>query len=186
MSKVVWAASKADARYVFMGVFFNPIGTKNFDLVASDGSMLALSKLECQSTIPKTLKPFILPLEGINLLKSLGKTLAKSKIDNLSMHQIKGSNKIIFKAGDYILVSTVIDGKFPDWKQVIPQEKESISFKIDEKAKSVLEMLYGMKLSKHHSNMIVLSVKNKKLFAESTHHENSIDFDGEILISDKI
>ena len=86
--------------------------------VATDSHRLSSSSLEIEST--NNFSSLILPRKTVFQLCSL----LSETTDSLTMQS--SENKIKFTLGKIRLISKVIDGKFPDYKQVVPATNDKI------------------------------------------------------------
>lgn len=95
--------------------------------VATDGYRLALK----QHGIPPLSEPLeaIIPYKAVNELGRLLQTKDASAQVSITLSK----NQIAFKLGSLLLVSRLIQGQFPDYKQVIP-ESVTHSFKLKKAA----------------------------------------------------
>ncbi|HUT85730.1 MAG TPA: DNA polymerase III subunit beta [Elusimicrobiales bacterium] len=122
--KTIFSASTQETRYVLNGVLWM-IGKKGLEMVATDGRRLALAKNE-QAKTDKDFK-IIIPAK---VLQELLKYLSAHKPDKDEKIEIGiSSNQIGFKINETTFISRLIEGNFPNYKQVIP-EKTEISFEI--------------------------------------------------------
>lgn len=112
IEKTVFAASTDETRYNINGVFLEKDGA-NIRMVATDGHRLAL--IERSSEWPKLDKGVILPRKGILELKKF----LESGEGAISLAFT--ANSMIVKKDGTIVVIRLIDGEFPDYKQVIPK-----------------------------------------------------------------
>jgi DNA polymerase-3 subunit beta len=119
LKKTAYAVSNDETRYVLNGVFMGLKGDK-LTVVATDGRRLAL--IEHDMEVPKgTEAELILPTKAVGELERL---LADKGDAKLSI----GENQIIFELDGTILASKLIEGTYPNFRQVIPTEtKERIS-----------------------------------------------------------
>ena len=121
MNKTRIAISNDDTRHYLNGIFIHltEAGGKNFLTgVATDSHRLSSSSLEIDS--PSNPISFILPKKTVFQLCSL---LSENN-EKLTI-QI-GENKIKFALGKTTLISKVIDGKFPDYKKVVPTNNNKV------------------------------------------------------------
>jgi DNA polymerase III subunit beta len=113
LKKTAYAVSIDETRYVLNGVYMSFKGSK-LTVVATDGRRLAL--FEGETEVPKgSDSELILPSKTVNELLRL-----LSDKGDLSM--AVGENQIIFTMSDTILVSKLIEGTYPNFRQVIPAE----------------------------------------------------------------
>ncbi len=122
IDKTKFAISNEETRYFLNGLYFNVTneGKNNIiTLVGTDGHRLAKFSHEINAEIDQ-ISGVIIPKKTIYELSKL-----LSEIDddvNISI----SSNKIVFKIGDIIFISKLIDGSFPDYKRVIPKDNTNI------------------------------------------------------------
>lgn len=113
-----YAASNDETRYVLNGVFLSFKAGK-VTAVATDGRRLAL--VEAEVEVPKGMEAeLILPTKAVAELQRLLGDQGEVKLT-------VGENNIIFDLGGATLVSKLIEGTYPNFRQVIPAEaKERI------------------------------------------------------------
>jgi DNA polymerase III subunit beta len=118
LRKTAYAVSNDETRYMLNGVFMGLKGDK-ITVVATDGRRLAL--MEHDIEIPKGAEAeLILPTKAVNELEHL---LADKGDVKLSI----GENQIVFELDGTTLASKLIEGTYPNFRQVIPTEtKERI------------------------------------------------------------
>lgn len=113
LKKTAYAVSNDETRYVLNGVFMGFKGDK-LTVVATDGRRLAL--VEHDVEIPKGGETeLILPSKAVGELERL---LGDKGDVKLSI----GENQIIFEADGTTLASKLIEGTYPNFRQVIPTE----------------------------------------------------------------
>jgi DNA polymerase-3 subunit beta len=117
ISLVQYAMAQQDIRYYLNGLLLVVTGNE-IRMVATDGHRLAYASAELPESLPRT--EVILPRKTVIELSRL---LA----DNDEALDIRLSpNQAVFRFGDIELVSKLIDGKFPDYERVIPQNHNKI------------------------------------------------------------
>jgi DNA polymerase-3 subunit beta len=113
LKKTAYAVSNDETRYVLNGVYASFKGSK-LTVVATDGRRLAL--VETDAEIPKGAETeLIIPTKAVNELQRL---LTDKGEANLSV----GENQIIITLDETVLVSKLIEGTYPNFRQVIPAE----------------------------------------------------------------
>lgn len=118
LRKTSYAISTDETRYVLNGVLFSFKDNK-LTLVATDGRRLAMVEIELE--FPRSHEAeFIVPTKAVTELQRL---LADDGEIKVSM----GSGQIAFDLNKTLLVSKLIEGNYPNYRQVIPSEaKERI------------------------------------------------------------
>ena len=191
LNKTKISISNDDTRHYLNGVFLHltEANGRNFLTgVATDSHRLSSSSLEIENI--NDFSPLILPKKTVFQLCSL-------LTDNSDQLTIQTSeNKIKFKIGKIKLVSKVIDGKFPDYKKVVPIDNKkklvvaSVDFikSIERVASVSIDGKEGVKLAINKDN-IQLSVNsansgegNEKIKAEFNSENLKISFNAKYLI----
>ena len=114
---VQYAMAQQDIRYYLNGLLLIVTGNE-IRVVATDGHRLAYANENLSKTVPRT--EVILPRKTVLELSRLLE-------DNDEELDIRlSSNQAVFRFGDIELVSKLIDGKFPDYERVIPQNHNKV------------------------------------------------------------
>jgi len=111
-----FSMAKNDARYFLNGVkmeFNNE--EKSLKTIATDGHRLAYRSIKVEKEFESL--GIILPSTAISKLKSL----LKAEKGDVELTISRGGNNIHFKFTDYSLYSKLVDGRFPDYRRVIPR-----------------------------------------------------------------
>ncbi|MEI6278870.1 MAG: DNA polymerase III subunit beta [Verrucomicrobiae bacterium] len=119
LRKTSYAISSDETRYVLNGILFSLLDNK-MTLVATDGRRLALFDSDIE--FPKSHeRDFILPTKAVTeLQRLLGETgdVTISTSENLASYELNGAQ----------VVSKLVEGNYPNYRQVIPGEaKERIT-----------------------------------------------------------
>jgi DNA polymerase-3 subunit beta len=119
LKKTSYAISTDETRYVLNGILFS-FKENKLTLVATDGRRLALVDLEVE--FPRSQEvDIIVPTKAVT---ELGRLLGDEGEVRLSV----GENQIAFQIGDTLLASKLIEGNYPNYRQVIPGEaKERVT-----------------------------------------------------------
>jgi DNA polymerase-3 subunit beta len=114
---VARAASRDDMRPVLTGVLVTATG-QEMTMVATDSYRLAVKRTELESAIGGELEANI-PAKA---LRELGRLVATAELDDVSVSLLP--NQAVFKAGDVLLNTRLIDGQFPNFRQLLPESYE--------------------------------------------------------------
>ena len=125
IEKTKFAISNEETRYFLNGIYLHKknIENKNFlSFVATDGHRLAKIDYlyEGDESEFNAVPGIIIPKKTIN---ELGKLLS-DYVGNIKINL--DPNKIIFYVDRTVLISKLIDGNFPDYERVIPQNNNNI------------------------------------------------------------
>ena len=190
LNKCKFSVSNDETRHYLSGIYLHQteVEDKNYlTAVATDSHRMSISKIRLDTKI--SFDPIILPKKTIFQLCSLLDTYdGEVKICNMK-------TKIKFELGKSVLISKLIDGKFPNYVQVIPknnQKKLEIDLKlflnsVDRVASVSLDKKDGVKfnLSK---DILDLSVNNtnsgdgKETLSVKFDHDLEISFNSRYLI----
>lgn len=117
LASIEHAAGKNDTRVFLNGILFDINGGK-LHCVATNGHRLATT---CMDIAYLSEMKMILPNKAVSeLLKSL------SDSDDEMMELSLTQKVAAFKIGNIAIISKLIDGKFPDWRRVVPAEGPSV------------------------------------------------------------
>ena len=119
LQQVITAAQFSDIRPELSGVLFDFQMTV-LKLVATDSFRLAEKTIplnQYKHTITTSFKA-ILPLRS-------AQELLRVTSKNSPLFIFFDANQMLFKSGDVELISRLIDGVYPDYEQIIPQETET-------------------------------------------------------------
>ena len=183
LNKCKFSVSSDETRHYLSGIFFHQ--TQNDDKIfltaaATDSHRMSISKLRLNEKVE--FEPIILPKKTIFQLCSLLEDYEGDvKISNIK-------SKIKFEFNNSILISKLIDGKFPNYVQVIPknnQKKLEVDLKlfldsVDRVASVSLDKKDGVKfnLTKDKLN---LSVNNTN--SGDGYESLNVQFDHDLDIS---
>ncbi len=127
IQKTLYATSKEESRYALQGVLFKTVGD-SIDVVATDGHRLALYQIEKTGTGEIEV---IIPQKALNELKKLTTDFEDVEVASTEQYTF-------FKSRDWVLMTRVLEGAFPDYTQVIP---EDFSIEIQVNRKEFLEAI---------------------------------------------
>jgi len=190
LNKCKFSVSNDETRHYLSGIFFHQTQVEDkifLTAAATDSHRMSISKIRLKNKIE--FEPIILPKKTIFQLCSILEDFdGDIKISNIK-------SKIKFEINDSILISKLIDGKFPNYVQVIPKENQKkleIDLKlflnsVDRVASVSLDKKDGVKfnLSK---DMLNLSVNNtnsgdgKESLIVKFEHDLDISFNSRYLI----
>ena len=119
LKKTAYAISNDETRYVLNGIFCSFKDNK-LTIVATDGRRLALAEIELEFPHSQEVD-FIIPAKAVTELQRL---LGDEGEMKLSVNE----NQVAFDLNGTLLVSKLIEGNYPNYRQVIPAEtKERIT-----------------------------------------------------------
>jgi DNA polymerase III subunit beta len=119
LKKTSYAISADETRYVLNGILFSFKDNK-LTMVATDGRRLALVDLEVEFPQSQAVD-LIVPTKCVN---ELARLVGESGDVTLSV----GDNQLAFEVDGTLLVSKLIEGNYPNYRQVVPGEaKERIT-----------------------------------------------------------
>ncbi|EKE18255.1 MAG: hypothetical protein ACD_10C00067G0001 [uncultured bacterium] len=111
LGKTQFSMAAQDVRYYLNGLLLLVEG-KELRAVATDGHRLAYASVEIEADLPR--QEIILPRKTVLELNRL-------LVDNDEPLEITlTANQVRFAFGSVVLVSKLIDGKFPDYERVVP------------------------------------------------------------------
>ncbi len=117
ISQVQYSMAFKDARYYLNGILMQ-VEADQLRLVATDGNRLSYAAMTINANLPRS--DVILPSKTVVELR---KILNQSK-EIVSIEWL--DNQVRFICNDVVIISKVIDGKFPDYNRVIPMNNNKI------------------------------------------------------------
>lgn len=114
--KVIYAAATDLIKPAFNGVYFVSEEQGKLSAVATDSKRLALFTLPINPEI-KIEDGVIIPLKTIHEVSRLLTSTGNCRF-------YLGQTQCFFRIGETMIVSRVVDGQFPNYKQVIPKEQK--------------------------------------------------------------
>lgn len=111
IGKTQYSMAAQDVRYYLNGLLLLVDG-KELRAVATDGHRLAYASVELDTELPR--QEMILPRKTVLELNRL--LVDTDDVLNITL----AANQVRFAFGSIVLISKLIDGKFPDYERVIP------------------------------------------------------------------
>lgn len=158
LESVVFAASQDESRPEIMGVYFEFL--KNEVVIAATDSYRLVQKTTKQEKEISSLKTIIVPVKVVYELIRLINEETESV--DLKINE----NQIFFTLNDIFITSRLIEGKYPDYKQIIPEG--------------------FITKTKINLNDFLRTIKTASLFAKPGVYDINVDFlqkEGEVKIS---
>ena len=114
---VARAASRDDMRPVLTGVLVTA-GPEEMTMVATDSYRLAVKRTALENGVGGELEANI-PAKA---LRELGRLVTAAELDEVAVSLLP--NQAIFRAGGTLLNTRLIDGQFPNFRQLLPESYE--------------------------------------------------------------
>ncbi len=121
LAKVLFACSRSEVRPELSGVYFqfnSTVGT--LTMAATDSYRLAEIAIPIAQTTESEPKNVIIPhrtlFEVARVMSADADKQVTVKVDE---------SQVVFVVGDVVLTSRLIEGKYPDYRQIIPQESKT-------------------------------------------------------------
>ena len=162
LNKTKIAISNDDTRHYLNGIFLHLTeghGRNFLTGVATDSHRLSSSSLEIKTA--DNFSSLILPRKTVFQLCSL---LTESN-EKLSMQT--SENKVKFTLGNIKLISKVIDGKFPDYKKVVPINNEKSLILSSKDFINSIERVASVSLDRKEGVKLIINKENVQLSVNS-------------------
>lgn len=183
IEKTIYSVSNDETRYHLNGVYFekyNLEGKELFKMVATDGHRLSLvsRNIELQAEAPVHNQGVIIPRKGLYEIRKL----LEEANDEIEM-AIEGP-QLIVRHGSTVLMTRLIEGKYPNYQMLIPQ---NLSRKVLVNRETLLTSLKRVSLlSNQKYKGVTLALSKGKLEISSNNpdlgdakEEIEIDYKGE-------
>jgi DNA polymerase III subunit beta len=180
VEKTIYASAGEESRYSLNGIFLEKTDDKKgLKMVATDGHRLAIISRDIEQVGKLQLdKGVILPRKGMAEVKKI-----LEGVEGKIQFGIK-ENSAVVKTNATVIFMRLIDGEFPEYKRVIPEERKKIavlgrddfsrtlrraSLLVDERARA-LKFSFG-------KNLLVLEGKNPGF--GTSHGECEVQYTGD-------
>jgi DNA polymerase III subunit beta len=117
IDRVARAASRDEVRPILTGVLFQAEGT-TLTMVATDSYRLSVKHTELENALPAPIEANV----PARALRELARIISQEGAKEVAMSLAR--NQAVFRAGDVVLFSRLIEGQFPSWRQLIPESFE--------------------------------------------------------------
>jgi DNA polymerase III subunit beta len=117
VNRVGRAASRDEARPHLTGVLVSASGNE-LRMVATDSYRLAVKETKLESALAGELEVNV----PVRALQELTRVAAADGVETIEV--TAKENQVIFRAGDVVLSSRLIEGRFPNYKQLLPESYE--------------------------------------------------------------
>ncbi len=155
--KVIYAASHDTIKPVFNGVFFITESEQSLTIVATDSRRLSIITRKIDHEL-KIDEGIIIPLKTVNEVYRLLESTGNCQFS-------VSRNQCFFRIGSTEIISRIVDGQFPNYKQVIPKDHIFESF-ID--TKKLLEAIRrAMIFTREPANKIIMHFTGSTLVIEA-------------------
>ena len=178
LSLTSFAVSFDETRYILNGTLFK-ISKGVLTLVSTDGKRLAIAEKKLGAEIDVELQ-MIVPIKTIHELN-------RNLKDAGELSLVVGSNQALFDLGTVMVISRLIEGEFPDYKQVVPLVSEN-KMKV-ERMQFLLAVKRAALLSTPDYQGVKFEVfKNKLVVSKSTpdvgesREELNVEYQGKELV----
>ncbi|MBN2134888.1 MAG: DNA polymerase III subunit beta, partial [Acidobacteria bacterium] len=164
ISKVIVAAAVDDTRYTLNGIF-TVLSADSIIMVATDAHRLALSEIKDKLKNVDGETNFIIPRKGAQEIMNLLKEVDSKEGSKLLFKAEQ--NNIFFRIGDKLLVSRVIEGKYPQYEKVIPKGNDIEMIFNKEALKQVLNRIDLVASEKSHAVIFSFDKSHVKMYSSS-------------------
>ncbi|MDD3981212.1 MAG: DNA polymerase III subunit beta [Spirochaetia bacterium] len=122
VSQTIFSVSNDETRYFMNGVYMEKTQEGSLVMVSTDGRRLAFVRSDTRGSLPD-FKPVIIPTKVLGILLK--------RLSDEGMLDIAITEKSLFlRFNNYQISSVLIEGQFPNYQKVIPQnQKNSFSVK---------------------------------------------------------
>jgi DNA polymerase III subunit beta len=156
--KVIYAASGDTIKPVFNGIFFISDAKGNISAVATDSRRLSIITRNVKNDISFG-DGIIIPLKTVNEVLRL---LESSGTCRFSI----GNNQCFFKIANTEIISRIVDGQFPNYRQVLPKE---YMLEVELETKKLLDSVKrAMIFTREPANKIIMNVSNNKIVIQAS------------------
>jgi len=175
IASTAFAMAHQDVRFYLNGMLFD-LSQKTLRVVATDGHRLSTcaTELDCDDLAPTQA---ILPRKGVLELQKL---LADS---DETVHFALAKNYLTVQLKSIVFTCKLVDGRFPDYKRVLPQHNDQLAVAQKDFFKSLLQRAAILSNDKFKGvrlalkpNLIAVHAQNSE--QDESHEDMSIEYQG--------
>lgn len=163
-----FSSSKYDLNNILGGILFSykeKDGNKFFEMATTDGNRLSSYEYQLEEQQGKLEKlEVVVPAR---IILDVQKIVESSVDDDISISFL--NNQVIFFTQDRFIVSRLIEGSYPRYKQLIPQNQDKLAQINTKQFLSCLERVATM--ANEITNLVKLTFKENKLYIESSNQD---------------
>ncbi|MBP5985924.1 MAG: DNA polymerase III subunit beta [Azonexus sp.] len=177
ISKTQYSMAAQDVRYYLNGLLLLVEG-KELRAVATDGHRLAYASVEIDTDLPR--QEMILPRKTVLELNRL--LVDTDDLLNITLTP----NQVRFSFGSVVLVSKLIDGKFPDYERVVPATLKNHMKVGRQTLMQAMQRAAILTNEKFRGVRVVLGDNSLKLIAANAEQEEAVeeievDYSGDVI-----
>ena len=117
IDKVIYSTSLDESRYHLTGVFYEVLKDKKYRLVSTDGHRMSFIDISNQDSFP--FDNVIIPKKGLQEIKRM----LLSDPDHPELEISVEKPRFVVKFKNQTLTIRLIEGRYPDYKQLVPKTK---------------------------------------------------------------
>ena len=165
IERTAFAVSSDETRYNLNGVYFEPVAGA-IRLVATDGHRLSMADAPVEGDF-RLKKGVILPKKGIYELRRLLGEAVEGPEEKPQGELGFVENSAIFRRPGVVLVMRLIEGAFPDYRQVIPKAGEKVVIVGRERLVQTLKRVSLLSSEKSNAVKLELAKGNLRITAQN-------------------
>lgn len=167
IESVQFAMANQDVRYYLNGLLFEG-DESNLRVIATDGHRLAVSTVNHSPLKPTDALHLIFPRKAVNeLLRMLS-----DKADETIRFQM-GDNHVRLETEQFVFITKLIEGRFPDYKRVLPQGGDKVITIDRDTLKQGLSRVAILSSEKHRGIRMQLEPGTLRILANNPDHEHA-------------
>lgn len=117
INRVAFAAAKDDIKPVLTGIKIEIEGT-NMSFVGTDGLRLSRQLIKIEKAVED--RSMLVPVRALEEVAHIVSDLDNEDDEFVEIYVMSDKNQVLFRFGEVDLISRLIDGEFPEYKQIIP------------------------------------------------------------------
>lgn len=182
LSQVIFAASVNETRIELSGVLFS-FNKNKLTLVATDSYRLAEKTILTQSESRKE-KKVIIPSKTLQEVIRIISIINDGEIENGFIELYVNENQVLFLISETRIISKIIEGQYPDYKQIIPIKHETkVVIEKDEIIRAIKTSSIFSRTGINDVNLDFPQGKNKTIISSisSQSGENIVELDSDVV-----
>lgn len=155
-SEILFASAVDEGRPTLTGIL-TQVSDGSLDLVATDGFRLGHRRIKLQNSLGVDFN-YLIPKRTF---EEIDRILSEEEADEVEIQTSANQNQIIFKIGQTIVSSRLIEGKFPSWEKIIPTKITARA--VADRSELLSAVKLASVFAKSEANIVVIKLSTDKL-----------------------
>jgi DNA polymerase-3 subunit beta len=158
--QITFAAASDEGRPILTGIL-TEIKKSGIELVSTDGFRLAHKNISTKVSDSVSFKSLIPRRTFEEVVRVISEEQKGSADGKMTISTSENQNQMIFKVGETVISSRLIEGQFPSWEKIIPTK--FVSEAVLDRAEFIKAVKLASVFARNEANVIKIETQEKQL-----------------------